>query len=1047
MDASNGPFDNDDASIDLESQTDAGSDLSSASRKRVTKPGYPGPRRVPIHMNVPERTYNQFIQAYGVEPILARSQMFHLHPHLAYQRNSLELHALKVIGRTKRIWDVGSGARRHAHYRIHCLCPYLQPGDDVRLNQAITNGNSVCKHKLQECTCEVPDVLLFVHSSYYIQYSDLKKSILASHDKVAYVVGHELPDAYGSLAYGEAEYKLALVQGRLMVDMKVKGNQHAYTHPLLPWRDGHDRDHDSMLAVTVVTRLGDTALWRVTVVPRVDNQAVDTWNRAIVEQSETGVVHVPAWDNLTKQSAAAIGLQLYNVDSLYGYGSWLFSQTTSGCIYMPRGMIETIAFELRNKPRDPASFADAKFMVDKAMRGIPMPAGEKLTAATVATALAFNVNVQNEVDLAHTATKRYSRLWKIHSTLMSLSPIKTINVWWVVVVGVLAFVLGVLAVIVWVLGSEESQRNQWLWEAFPLLGFVVSFSMFIVCFCCLKYAKWQSRKTGENWSRTLFHEETVSNITGGLTYVPRMAFPVHSALREPLVPTSGSYVQEHDPRPPKHPGKPRLGLHLEGVATSLAVPTAPRTDAEAEISAITHRMLLPPTVVQPDALKKFMDIGSRLSGKLLMNIRVTGSDTMYDEWINQSKFTLAVREKFRKAYETLVKGAVLPKIGMYHCFVKFEKMKNLTPEKVWEGLKARLINGPPDAVKVAVGPWTARLYAALLKEWDGRKCSVLYASGRTPDEIGKICDEFANIHGGWDNIVAIWDDCATYDATLENELLAKRRQVYPAVGFSEMTMAWLESTVSAGATTHGVKWELGEKIVDREEGPVKAKKLYSGEMDTNLIGTIVNAEAHESGLPDDLPHLTLVCGDDSIIFAPKSRVDQQVCADLLQHLIYLGLKPTQGVSDRRCDWEFCSKLFWLAKDRQTGRIQTVLGPKPARWLTRLGWTTNTPNGMNFPQAIFSSMNDVAHVPLLNEYTMKCWKLTAHMKRRGAEWTEMKHVSKRYDGVPENYAILEARYGICEPHLAEFTANLDAIVRLPVVIDLPWIVRASERDEE
>lgn len=1056
--------DNDEGSIDLESQVSERSDATGDSRNRAAQKSQAKVQK-PVRMNFPAKVVEQFQRDYGIDPILATSETYHLHPHLAYQRNRLEEVALKYAVReaTKPnplIWDIGSGARRHAHYNIHCLCPYLQPGDAERLNACIRNGNSVCEHTLQTCTCSTPDILLFVHSAYYFTVAELTKSIMQSQLKTAYVVGHRFPEAFGSLAYGEAQYKLDLTSQALTIEMTAKGNSHVYRHPPLPW-DVASLATTPMpvvdgiqLSVVVLANVGDTYLWRVT--PRFDEPLIPwtyaNWKEQIKDERHTGVIHMPGFDQVTKQCAAANGVMEVEVDCVYGRGHWLFMESKRGKVYMPRGLVEDVAFELTNKPRNPALWADASYLVKRALRRCALPPDEKLKALTLGTAMAFTYNVPNEVDAMQTITNRYDTLWKMHAQLTNLVPLKTISVW---VLWLLAFACLVTFVLVVLMqpqlhgDGDTNLRAYAEWEGLPLLLLICVLVVTILCCCRFCVARYQSRRTADNWATTLFHEERPSNIVGQVSSQPSVtSFPVFNGLREALVPGMGTLTVGEDPRPRKHPGAPRIGLHLEGIATSLAVPTAPRTDAESEIVAITNRIMTAPTEVDKSAYDKFMDVGSRLSSQLLMAIRIVGSPTMYVDWINQTKFSLAVRDKFRKAYETKVLGNWVPSVGEYHAFVKFEKMKALTMELLIEGLKTRLINGPPDAVKVAVGPWTARLQSALVNAWDGYKCPILYASGRTPDYVGRACDDFARANGGWENMIGIWDDCVTYDSTLENELLAKRQQVYPAVGFPEITMKWLNSTAPRGRTTHGVTYELGKKKVTIWDGQeVNAIKLFSGDMDTNLIGSIVNGEAHESGLPRDYPHLMLVTGDDNFILARRDLTNIHVTEGLRAHLEALGLKPVQGVSVDRHDWEFCSKLFWWGRDRQTGQVQTVLGPKPGRWLHRIGWTVNAPKGMNFRAAMLSSAQDVNHIPLVSDYVRKGLAVTGHMKARGNEYSEMKHVSKMYDPVPENFRILEGRYGLNEPHIAEFEATLQQVTVRQVIIDLPWIAAAAKRDEE
>jgi len=1027
--------DNSDDWDDVESQSTTSSTASRKSRSTQN-----GLRPFPVGMNFGEKTVSIFRELYGIEPLLSTSQVFHQHPRLAYERNRLELEALKIIGRKARVWDVGSGARRHAHYRIHCLCPYLQPGDDVRLNMAIKNGNSVCKHRLEDwCGCgPKADVYLFVHSAYYIRGEELLHSIRLATQRCVYVVGHLFDEAFGGLAGDEAEYRMELQSREPMIAMKVKGNAHWYRHPPLLWDGREAHVGDTRLLVEQLMTVGDTKLWRVSEGAQyVASPDVD-WSVALVEPSQRGPVRVPGFDRVTQQSLTANGQLEVEVDMLYGVGKFLMGETRAGKVYVPRELVCSIARRFHGRIRDPALMLDVIHATRVAMNSSRLPEDERLRSQTIVAALAFNLNVRNEIDVMSTVVNRYSKVWELHKHLTGLSPVKVCALstlmFWSAFAATLFFVGDVTLPVPWELKLGVSG-----------LGAIVC----LVYWLNFVFKKWQSRRTGDNWSSTLFHEEEVSNITGARTSsLGTTRFRAFSRLREPLLPPPGQTMEiGEDPRPPRHEGVERTVITLQGVGVASAVPTAPRTDQEAEVTALTHRLLVPVTDVKRHALEKFLDLESTEAGRLLLDVTVQGSATMYEDWINQAKFSLAQKLKFRKCYEEEVRNDREPKLKAYgfDSFVKFEKMKVIT-EEFLEGLKVRLINGPPDAVKVACGPWMARVYSAVKRAWDGVQSKVLYASGMTPDEIGQRCDVFAERCGGWDNIVGVWDDCSAYDSTLENELLSIRDVLYPRMGVPALTMKWLNSTGSKGFTKHGIKFDLGKKVIwDGTE--VALRRLFSGEMDTNLIGTIINALAHCSALPESWNYLMLVCGDDNLLLIDRNCFELQVVEDLKVHLMDLGLKPTQGVSTVRGDWEFCSKLLWPARDRQTGKTVTVLGPKPGRWLHRIGWSLTTPNQMNFRQSMLSSMNDVAHIPLLNTYVSQGLRLSTGMRASGREYSELKHVSKSYEMVPEALSILESRYGVTPLHVEEFCSQIKGCTRVPCVLDVAWVAAAAKRDEE
>jgi len=1045
-------LDNDDLS-DIESQSHVSSSSSSAaSRKSNTTSDCtsPGLRKIPVGMNFSDEVATQMTKEYGLIPIRASSLEYHLHPHLAVQRNMCEIRALseirKMHGREIQVVDVGSGARRHAKSKIHCLCPYLQPGDAERLNSAIRNGNTVCKHTLQTCQCVTPGVLLFVHSAYYFSVEELVKHIRSSVAQEAYVVGHLFEEAYGAFAHGEGGYRFDLSSVDDWVITKVVGNHHEYRHPPLPWDGKEARHGDAVLDVEIITKMGDTYLWRVRVAdrPATSDPPVD-WRAAVVDHTHMGVIHIPGFDAITRQALSANDRVEVQVDHVYGRYGDLWTHTSNGRVYMPRGAIEEIAGDIARKVRDPALMADVVYKMKAVMKKSRLPAGARLDAITIGSALAFNINVHNEVDTQATIVNRYSNLWKLHALLHNMTPVKA-TTWITLVIYLIVFVLWFVLVLVFDFQMPVDDDGRAAIACLLLVPPAVLWIVLVVRYCVARH---QARRTADNWSRTLYTEAVTSHITGSTAQPLLTRFPAYPGLRAPCIPPGcGSVEVGEDPRPPKHPGRVKTPLTLDGIGIAETVPAVPRVDQDAEMTAITLRMLTAQTNVNPDAFARYRDMQGE-AARLLMDIRLTGSATMHTDWINQAKFPLNVRQKFLKAWGKADQGESIPKKGVFNAFVKFEKMKSVGMTDI-EGLKTRLINGPPDAVKVAVGPWTARLYSALIDVWDGIKCHVCYASGKTPDEIGRVCDRYAQSVGGWENVVAVWDDCTAYDSTLENELLSTRDTVYPAVGFPRQTMAWMHSVSPVGVTPHGLKYDLGKKtLMDINGKPydVDMVKLRSGELDTGLIGTIVNALAHESGLPADMSYLMLVCGDDNLVLTRKDTFDEKVAHNLKSHLEALGLKPTQGISERRCDWEFCSKLFWEGRDPKTGVVQTVLGPKPARWLHRIGWTLNGPTEPNFREVMVSASQDVSHIPLLHEYVTKGLELSRNQRSRGRTWSEMKHVSKSYECVQANMSMLYDRYGIGEEQVIEFRTTLRDIIAPGTVISVPWIEAAAKRDEE
>jgi hypothetical protein len=1000
-------------------------------------------RKYPVHMNLKPDVVDSFKSKYGIDPILERSAGFHQHPHLAFERSTLEFEGMKLIAPLGLVADVGSAARlvrlNRRGWNIHCMNPLIQPGDVGRLEANRRQRASVCTHRLQDCTHGPFDALLFVHSCYYFTRDELFTALNNTTSKTAVVVGHKFGDAYGAFAGEEAEYQMFIENGEAKITMSVRGNEYPYEHPPLLWdfgRDVHDGVHG--LDVEQVKKLGDTYLWRVTLSerpPRLSTIAVE-WQAQIVDKGHMGRIMVPGHVSNLSMGNSANELREIEVDHLFGYGPLLYTVTRRGHVYLPKGLVENAAVRYSNRPRDPATFRDIHNVIKKGVEVSRLPPSLQGAAVALGTALAMNWNVQNEIDMLHTTTSRFSALWKVHAALVSLSPVRVISIWTLVFWGTIALAVGI-AVLVEVPYDHH------------IVGAVLLFLWFVICAvvaCSFCVARRIQLRAGETWTSTLFHDQQASSIVGDSVSPTRRAFPANHNLREPLVPPEGStLIVGVDPRPPRHPGVVPTPLLLGGGAHAETVPTVPPDNQSAEIVAITHRVLIGGTTVDPSAARRFTD--SRVAPELraLWAIRIVERADDFAKWVDQDKFSANIREKFcrlRAEWEDRP-----PPPSYYRAFTKIEKLKTTTADGS-DVIKPRLISGPWDTVKVFLGPFMSQVYDGVRRVWNGRTSRVLYASGMTPDGIGRVCDEFAESCGGWGNVGAIWDDAEVYDSTLQNELKEGIRTLYKAMGISQRTLAWFDSTSVKGVTKHGVVYKTGKKIHALTGKEVEIDLLCSGEMDTNVRGTITNGIAHVNayeGFQSSLHYLMLVCGDDNITFLKRADCNLGLANHVKTELERLGLKVKQGMSFERHDWEFCSKLFWWGKNPTTGEVQTVLGPKPGRWLTRIGFNTSTAGALNFRGAMIGSRQDVAHIPMLNAYVNTGLRVSSHEKRTGSEWSEFKHVSRAFSEVPANTDLLFARYKIGVEHLEEYYRMLVGVQVCPFVLSFPWIEGMSKVD--
>lgn len=1040
-----------DAESGLSTQSSSGSTRSqsassSGGRKKRKLPSKP------VRMNFTEDVAKQFERDYGIIPIVSSSMLYHSHPHLAYQRNVLELEALKIATKLGKVCDVGSAARAVRHYRgqIHCMVPNMQEGDVTRLRECTALGAELCEHRLQDCTCGPFDVLLFVHSCYYFTYQELKDALQSKSTKgTAFVVGHEFPEGFGHFGYHEGNYEVRVApkSKELFVVSTVKGNQHKYSHKPLLWELHREvGDHESHLDVELLRTVGDTKLWQITLMDGpVKPEPNMHWKEQVVDTKHMGPVTIPGNDHISRQSTATNELRAITINRIHGWGPILWTETTTGIVVMPRGVIAAAATSILYGPRDPATFRDVVHNVKGSTKIARMPAELQLVAATVATVLAFNYNVKAETEYANHAAEEFSWMWKLHAKAITLTPLKIVSFWTLVFWAVVSFVITLLVFV-------EIPWDHRVIGSVLFIGWFVCVGL-SCCVMCL--AERQRATTSEHWGNQLYHEGIASNITGTVDNQPaRTRFPANSSLREPLLaPESAVMDVGPDAAAPRHPGRRKDAIILAGGAFSTAVPSVAADNQSSEIVALTHRVLREPTKVLRSALEQFRDLSSTKAGRALQSIKVKFNNVVdFGNWVRQPKFNETTRQRFITYWDKF--KSMMPPPSIFKSFVKIEKNKTHTMEGPPK-LKPRLISGPWDAVKAMCGFAVAKIYSAVRSTWNGVDCPVLYASGMTPDGIGALCDKFAEEQGGWENILGVWWDFVCYDSSLQNELL-EMRELYRAWGMDDLTYAWLQSPRNAGVTKHGIKYSTGKKIIEVNGKPleVEMRTLYSGEMDTNLIGTLINGTAGTSGVHGveitfglDVRFLLLVCGDDGMMFVNKADWCLEYNEYLKEYFRNLGLEVEMGVSANRWDWEFCSKLFWWGEDVQTKRRVTVLGPKPGRLLSRFAFNLTLPGAQNLRGALVSLAMDTAHIPLINVYVSRFLHLTTGMKEKGkAEYSELKHVSKRYAMVPENLAMLENRYGLGYEHVTAFEDAVAKVTTAPCVLHFPWIEGMVKRDE-
>lgn len=746
----------------------------------------------------------------------------------------------------------------------------------------------------------------------------------------------------------------------------------------------------------------------------------------LVDHNHFGPITVPANYRTIHQAETANDMLVLPVDRVNGYGAFIWLEEGRQVVFAPRGVISHVAMQLAGKHRTAALWSDAYHFARQALVTARIPPDDKRIALPYIVALAFNINLQHEIDAAQ-SSQRFSAYWSLHAALNSLDPIVIFR-WRYVVIALT--LIAVLVAGYWFVPVPYAHLTAAIFAG----GVVIAVAIAFLVRCCYR----RRQKVTLGYWESAGRQEEAASVLGPIRY-DRVLFPGSTNLVEPLLDHTGTLTVSDVDAPEPEPGTVDR-LHAVGPVVCDVRPNVHEPGAAADISALTNRVLVPALPVDPEALRVLNDPDAAIN-RFITSIRVEPHPGDFERWVMQPKFSESVRKTFRQAYEK-VKDQPPPGLVKYGAFTKLEKDKWVSLLAGSPALKPRVISAPQPEAKVMTGPYVSRLQKALAQLFNehllpfGQK--IVYASGLRPEQLGAYVDGFVGEYG---ECVAISNDFKCYDSTLRNELLASQEAQYVQCGMDETTLGWLSHESPTVVTRHGVT-----ATVESVDPVTPGRVMRSGQAGTNLTDTMLNARATTTGLPKRMPFLMFVTGDDNTTLIPKSYFSNKIVDDLMEHLKGLGLMPTPIISDRRCDWEFCSRLFWYAIDPTTGSQVTVLGPKPGRLLARLGWRVNSPNSPNFRGVVLSLRDDCAHVPILGPALAALDALSANQRAYfGREWEEIRHVGLRFQPCPENRRLVEERYGLTDVAVAKIVSQYTSLTSLRTVIKCEELDAMFQRD--
>lgn len=993
----------------------------------------------------------------------------HYNPHgmLAAQRYVAEKFACEcLLANSGVIVDVGGAPHRtHQHLgeRGRYMMPRVHAGDSSRIGKAPKESlEHVCHHKFEECMCYDGEEVsyLFTHSAYYIAPQVLWHRLSDGLCRDAIVVEHEFTDIYGGF-YDEATWAFE----REVVTMSVAGNGQPYCHTLPPWQTGWVGENGEKFSYDVLKSLdGVTRVIRVEAVqgdPHVPRAL--TWMEVEANPNLSGPVQFSTAVKAAVADNARFTGVSFDVHEVRKFGPVVFTEGvfrgTKVSLTLPVNGVSQVAALVTNRPRDAALYAEATHVMRNRYARARVPPSKLPMVLAAVVSLGFVVNLHNEIDLTHTMLDKFTWAMKIHSVLLQFGNV-TVRRWPYFLA--IALVMLAWVVPVEILDDDPVVRVSVVISAFVFLGLCV----LVYRGCVVVAKKWHDYKL-QSWSRSLADDSgPTAPLLGNAFTVPRnfplagsrYIKPVLSEMQGKMTLTATREKVE----------EPRRSL-VSGVLIDGLLPSVLATTQDAEASAVSNRILAPRANPEQAALARFVDAFK--TSLFPQTGQVDHSQTAFERWLSKIKETYPVVyvENMRATW-LQYQGAVPPETATKG-FLKVEKSASTVKIDEAKPTKPRLIQPPEDLDKAMTGYIVVQLYEMVRSYMDGFKSKVVYASGRSLRYVGERVDDFLQRHPdafGWSV------DMATYDATLGAELqLSVFKYYVERLNMAPWVVSWLLRVRTRGTTPNGVKYEPTRRYefsskADADEFAKKWRKMRfkavvtgvndvwyvdvedfqmtSGRMDTNLTDTVALVASFDAlKLIDD--YLLLVCGDDAFLLIPPGSV--WVVEAIKKHQRQLGLKPEGSLSQKRSDWEFCSKLFWYAREFGSDKDITVLGSKPFRGIARMGINTTLPGAANAAASALAVRVDSGHVPFLGKFADRTYQLCAAKKLRPTgrmEWAAMRG-DKRYAPSPLNWTITQERYNLGEENEKQFEDLLTRLHDVPIVLSYLPAQGAVARDEE
>jgi hypothetical protein len=448
------------------------------------------------------------------------------------------------------------------------------------------------------------------------------------------------------------------------------------------------------------------------------------------------------------------------------------------------------------------------------------------------------------------------------------------------------------------------------------------------------------------------------------------------------------------------------------------------------MSGVTNRLILETPPVDPKHLHRFQQwwTNNEQTYEFIMKPIVM---TMEKVRVWTRKYTAGRSKELIRIYEEMSSRFHFEDKELEAtAFVKVEKKADITPFGPKKPGVPRMVVSFSDEVLVIVAPIVSEAFKHM-KLIFNKHTRLYFTPGDSSEDVANYyrvkADECVNP-------LFIDGDAEKYDAHLKCEI---RKEWEHCMDYKTNFDPLYMETRQAGLhlkTPHGFSVTLKEED----------KPLESGAGDTNAAGSMTSMGIvdYDEDISRLIKGLT-TCGDDIGMVADVPLGKEREFLDKLEaNTLALGFKHTFNGSRIPEHFEFCSRLpfpispsFW------------VMGAKPGRLISRMGWLIIGPNEPNLRGVVIGLMSDNWFVPILGPLLRKMYTLTDRQKAKfGRKTWEGFHVSKNYDMTQMTLAYFCERYQTNPTEVNEVEAIISSIERLPCVISHDLIYRMIAKDE-